>query len=103
MELKREGEKVRELGRAALGQRAITEAPAVLIVAANYEQTTARYGERGIRYVQIEAGHAGQNITLMAEEKGLKSVLIGAFEDEEVNDIIGTETGAPLLLIPVGE
>ncbi len=103
LELKTEGEKARELGRAALGQRAVAEAPGVVIVAANYERTTSTYGERGIRYVHIEAGHAGQNICLMAEEKNLGSVIIGAFEDEGVKDIIGAEAAEPLLLIPVGK
>ena len=103
LELKREGDKGTELARAALGQRALEQAPAVLIVAANYERTTARYGERGIRYVQIEAGHAGQNISLMAEEQGLGSVIIGAFDDQEILEKLEIESAEPLLLIPVGE
>jgi len=49
---------------AALGQTWIREAPIVIVIAAVYERTTSRYGERGIRYVHMEAGHIGQNLYL---------------------------------------
>ncbi len=91
-----------DLAGAALGQDPLAEAPAVLVVAADYERTTRRYGERGIQYVHMESGHAAQNINLVAEERGLGAVIIGAFDDERVQDIIGAEQAEPLILIPVG-
>lgn len=100
--LVREGELGSKLAQAALGQTVIRNAPAVFIVAANFDRTTGRYGERGIRYVYFEGGHAAQNINLMAEERGLGGVIIGAFENERVKQIIGVEDEDPLLIIPIG-
>ena len=90
-----------ELAEAALGQSFIADAPLVIVLVAHYERTTGRYGERGERYVLIDAGHVSQNISLQAVELGLGSVIVGAFDDREVAEIISTE-GDPLLILPVG-
>ena len=79
-------------------------AAAVFAVSAVYKRTTAKYGERGIRYAHMEAGHAAQNLLLQAVVLGLGSVLVGAFSDEKVRQVLmlnATET--PLYLIPVGK
>ncbi len=89
------------LAEAALGQGFIAEAPAVLVLNAHYERTTGRYGDRGIRYVLIDAGHASQSISLQAVELDLGSVVIGAFDDQKVAEILAIE-GEPLLILPVG-
>jgi SagB-type dehydrogenase family enzyme len=99
-----QGDKRRELSDAALSQSSIVEAAAVFAVAAVYKRTTAKYGERGIRYVHMEAGHAAQNLLLQAAALGLGSVLVGAFSDERVRQVLmlnGIES--PLYLIPVGK
>ncbi|MCK9275025.1 MAG: SagB/ThcOx family dehydrogenase [Syntrophales bacterium] len=91
------------LGEAALGQRPVKNAAAVIVLAAVYDRTTVKYGERGIRYVHMEAGHAAQNVLLQAQSLGLGSVVIGAFRDEEVKAVAGfSREEAPLYLIPVG-
>ena len=56
----------RELALAALGQPMISRAPATIAIYAIFERTTRKYGERGIRYIFMEAGHAAQNIHLQA-------------------------------------
>ena len=46
----------------------------------------------------------GQNIQLQAVALGLASVVIGAFDDEVVREILGIEKQArPLYVIPLGE
>lgn len=95
---------VREtLSKAALGQTWIRDAPITIVVAAIYERTTNRYGDRGIRYVHMEAGHVGQNIYLQATAINLGTVVVGAFNDQEVQEILKLpEEQKPLYLIPVG-
>ncbi|MEW6568918.1 MAG: SagB/ThcOx family dehydrogenase [Chloroflexota bacterium] len=100
----KDGDLRHELSAAALGQQAVAQAPLVLVITAVYERTEAKYGaERAPRYVQLEAGHAGQNILLQAVALGLGAVPIGAFDDGEVQRVLGLPADhLPLYLIPVG-
>lgn len=98
-----EGDRRLELSRAALGQEALQEAPAVMILAAVYERTTVKYGERGKRYVHMEVGSAAQNVYLQAESLNLGTVFIGAFLDDQVKAIVSMQPAEqPLGLMPIG-
>lgn len=91
------------LAEAALGQAWIEEAPAVLTIAAVERRVTRKYGQRGVRYVHIEAGHAGQNALLQAVALGLGAAPVGAFDDEAVRAIAGLRPDErPLYLIVIG-
>ncbi len=91
------------LTRAALNQSALLQAPVTFAVTAVHARTEARYGRRATRYVDMEAGHAAQNLSLQAVALGLGSVVIGAFDDQEVAALLNLSSGeAPLYLIPVG-
>jgi len=90
------------LSRAALGQGMIARAPIDIVIAANYHRTTGHYGQRGIRYVQMEAGHVGQNLHLQAAALNLGTVMVGAFEDRAVKEVLGIKED-PLYIIPVGK
>jgi SagB-type dehydrogenase family enzyme len=99
----REGDHRRELAGAALGQSSVSDAPLSVIFTAEYRRTTNRYGNRGIMYVHMEAGHAAQNVHLQGVAMGLGSVAIGAFEPEKVANIIRTEEDEiAIYIIPVG-
>jgi len=102
--LHRQGDMRANLRHAALDQSAVGNAPAVLIFCAVYERTTRKYGERGVRYAMMEAGHAAQNVHLQVVGLGLGTVLIGAFRDDQVKSVLelgGNEE--PLYLMPVGK
>lgn len=91
-----------DLAGAAWGQGFIAKAPITIVLAAIYRRTTGRYGDRGIRYVHMEAGHCGQNIHLQCETMGLGTVMVGAFNDERVKEILGIKA-EPLYIIPIGK
>ena len=91
-----------ELSLAAIRQGPIKEAPVDLVVTAVYRRTMEKYGERGIRYVHIEVGHACQNIYLQAESLNLGTVEIGAFEDAQVKKALNLTEEEPLAIMPVG-
>lgn len=95
------GDRRQNLAAAALNQGFIAEAPASIVLVAHFERTTGRYGERGERYVHMDAGYASQNIYLMATELGLATVAVGAYDDGKVAEIL-TTAGEPLLIMPVG-
>jgi SagB-type dehydrogenase family enzyme len=98
------GDKRSELCRAGLGQSSIKNAPAVMVFCAVFERVTGSYGKRGIQYVHMEVGHAIQNVCLQAISLGLGSVIIGAFNDYDVKDVMNFELDEhPLLILPVGK
>ena len=92
-----------ELAEAALGQDFVAQAPVTLVFAAIYERTTGRYGDRGVRYVHIDVGHAAENVHLQAVVMGLASVPVGAFDDDKVAAVLRLpKDHKPIYLIPVG-
>lgn len=93
----------RPLAEAALGQEHVAEGAAVFVMAAVFERTAQRYGDRAERYVKLEAGHAAQNILLQAVALELGAVPVGAFGDEQVQELLGLPADQiPLYVIPVG-
>jgi SagB-type dehydrogenase family enzyme len=97
------GDRRQRLAEAALGQPWVRRAPAALVIAADYGRTTGKYGERGHRYVHMEAGHAAQNVYLKAEALGLGTVMVGAFGDRAVARVLGLAGDrTPLAILPVG-
>ncbi len=97
------GDKTSDLAVAALDQPWVAEAKMSIVIAAVFERTTDRYGERGVRYVYMEAGHASQNIYLQAVALNLGTVVIGAFHDEQVQKVVGMPVNEkPLYVSPVG-
>jgi len=97
------GDLRKEVARASLGQMWMAKPPVSLVICAEYARITSRYGERGVRYAMIEAGHIGQNIFLQAEALGLGAGIVGAFQDEAVIQVMGIPPShEPLLIMPVG-
>jgi SagB-type dehydrogenase family enzyme len=98
------GDRRQKLAEAALGQACIREGSAVIVIAAVYERTTGKYGQRGIRYVHMEVGNISQNIYLEAESLSLGTVFVGAFDDERVKSVLEMRPGEKALgLMPVGK
>jgi SagB-type dehydrogenase family enzyme len=102
LEMTKEQDVRKKLSRPALGQAMIEEAQVSIIIAADYDRTTGHYGQRGIRYVHMEVGHVGQNVSLQAISLSLGTVMIGAFRDKEVQEVLGIKE-EPLYIIPVGK
>ncbi len=95
------GDPRRSLAGAALGQLMIAHAPATLVICAVFERITGKYGSRGLRYAFMEAGHAAQNVCLQAVSLNLGTVVVGAFQDDKVKEVLGLQE-EPLVLLPVG-
>jgi SagB-type dehydrogenase family enzyme len=92
-----------DLCSAALGQGCVRGGAVVIVFAAVYERTTQKYGQRGIRYVHVEIGHAAQNVYLQAVSLNLGTVVVGAFNDNKVHKIMDMpEEEQPLCIMPVG-
>ena len=98
-----QGDVRQTLAQLSVEQMFIAEAPVSLVITAEYERTTGKYGDRGVRYVHMEAGHVGQNVYLQAEALGLGTVTVGAFQDEGISQALNLPSGyRPLYVMPVG-
>jgi SagB-type dehydrogenase family enzyme len=92
-----------DLAAAAYGQGFVKEAAIDIVICAVYERITSKYGDRGIRYTDMEAGHAAENVFLQAVALGLDSVPVGAFSDAAVSKALNLPAGVkPLYILPVG-
>lgn len=99
----KEGDQRPALSGAALDQPCVASAPACLIVAAVYQRTAKKYGDRAKRYVHMEAGHAAENVLLQAVALQLGAVVIGAFDDQKVQRTLDIPADhKPLEIIPLG-
>ena len=97
------GDRRAEIGAAALGQEWLRQAPVLLIVAGLFRRTIRKYGERGNRYVQIEAGHVSQNVYLQATALNLGTTVVGAFRDDRLRAVLGLpDDEDPICILPVG-
>jgi SagB-type dehydrogenase family enzyme len=91
------------LAAAAGGQPQVASGAATIAITANYSRTTREYGDRGVRYVQMEVGHVVENIHLQAIPLGLGTVIIGAFDDNETKQVLSVaESEEVLALMPLG-
>jgi SagB-type dehydrogenase family enzyme len=91
------------LKAAAVGQSTISAAPVVIVVAAVPGRLSDRYGAKAAEFVQIEVGHASQNILLQAAALGLAAVPVGSLDPSRAADTLALPADQTVLyLIPVG-
>lgn len=93
---------VKELGDLLLGQYYLETANVAVILTAVFQRTLKKYGPRGYRYVLYEAGHAAQNVCLLAGELQLGSICTGGFYDGRLNRYLGLDGTSEAVLYLVG-
>lgn len=67
-----------------LGQEFTGNSAFTLFFVANTEIIFQKYGERGSRYIFLDAGHISQNFYLVATEMKIQTVSVGGFLDNEI-------------------
>ncbi|OGD54990.1 nitroreductase [Candidatus Bathyarchaeota archaeon RBG_13_60_20] len=77
--------------KACLDQRFILASAATFIWTAVAYRMMWRYGERGYRYMHLDAGHACQNLYLLAEAVGCGACAVAAFDDDLLNKALGVD------------
>lgn len=93
LELRRPGLAQPAIARISLDQTMVLAASVVVILTAIPERTMWKYGQRGFRYVWLDAGHIGQNLYLVGSALGLGAVGIGGFFDVELNELCDLPAG----------
>lgn len=105
LELLRQGDFRAAVTQAGLGQSFLGQAGVCFVLSAVFQRTRWRYRERTYRYVVLEAGHVAQNLYLAATSMGLGACAVGAFLDDDLNDLLGLdgEAEAALYVVSVGK
>jgi len=92
------------LSKAALDQEFVREAPVVLIFCTNPIRSEWKYKKRGISLYSIQAATIACTFAMLAATAlDLACVWVGAFDENEVRDIINAPGGErPVVLLPIG-
>ncbi len=77
-----------KITEASLKQPVVRRSAVTFIWIAVVYRMKWRYQERGYRYLHIDAGHVCQNLYLAAENIDCGVCAIGAFQDEEMNQLL---------------
>lgn len=93
-----------KLAKAALNQNFICEAPIVLIFFALPLVSGQKYGERGRELFAIQdATIAASFAWLQAVMLGMDACWVGAFDEDEVREILGAQKDEkPIAILPIG-
>lgn len=72
-------------------QEFIKNSAATFIWVAVVDRMKWRYGERGYRYLHLDAGHVCQNLYLTAESIDCGACAIGAYDDNKINSLLNLD------------
>jgi SagB-type dehydrogenase family enzyme len=86
---------------ACLHQEHVANSAVTFIWAAIFERMRWRYGQRGYRYLHLDAGHVCQNLYLAAESIKCGVCAIAAFDDDTLNRVLGLD-GVDHFVVYVG-
>ena len=90
-----------DLVKASHGQKFVGKAPVVFAFLQDEERSREKYGDRARLYSIQDGTISATYLQLAAVELGLGSCWVGAFNESEVAESLGT-TKRPIALIPVG-
>ncbi|NMO51806.1 SagB/ThcOx family dehydrogenase [Actinoplanes sp. TBRC 11911] len=81
-----------------MGQPYPALAPLTIVLTSVVARSLGKYGDRGLRYVLLEAGHAMQSFVLAASALGLGTCELGGFLDDELAATLRCEPDAEVPL-----
>ncbi|MCF8056129.1 MAG: SagB/ThcOx family dehydrogenase [Desulfocapsa sp.] len=76
---------------ACLNQRFMARSATTFLWSGVFRRCMSKYGNRGMRYILLDAGHICQNILMAAEATGNGGCPVAAFFDDEVNALLGLD------------
>ena len=88
LECLKQGDFRKSVADACYGQKMVEKSAVNFIWTAIIERTRITYGERAYRYIYLDCGHLGQNFYLAAEGLGLNACVVGAYYDDEINELL---------------
>ena len=80
-----------DIAYAALDQNMCATASVVFIWTAIFGRSKWKYAQRAYRYIYLDAGHVAENLALAVVSIACGSCQVGAFFDDEINEIVGVD------------
>jgi SagB-type dehydrogenase family enzyme len=87
-EIKRDPDFAARLSEACGNQKHVISSAVTFIWVAVRSRMYWRYGERGYRYLHLDAGHVCQNLYLVAQAMHSGTCAIAAFDDDSLNNLL---------------
>ena len=94
-----------QLATIADGQPWVQQAPVNIVITGNYQKMINKYPDKNLstRFVNLEAGHVGENIYLQAEALDLVTVSLGSFDENQMITLLHLQVNEePIYIFPVG-
>lgn len=91
LDVLRTGDEIDRLAPILVQADLARQAAALVFVTAVFYRSTFKYGDRGYRFVLLEAGHLAENAILAAGSIELASASIGGFADREADRYLGID------------
>lgn len=91
LRLLREGNLTSQVSQYLVQPEVAHKASLQIFLTAVFERSIFKYGDRGYRFVLLEAGHVAQNINLVCTAMDLACINIGGFLDRQLDDFLGLD------------
>jgi SagB-type dehydrogenase family enzyme len=85
-----------------MNQPYLAGAPVVLLITAVVDRSMHKYGDRGYRYILLEAGHSAQNMCLAAASMNLGALPLGGFFDGFAAELLEIDQEHEVILYGLG-
>ncbi|MEN8188996.1 MAG: SagB/ThcOx family dehydrogenase [Thermodesulfobacteriota bacterium] len=82
------GETGEKIASACLEQKFMAKAPVIFLWSGIFRRSMSKYGNRGMRYILLDAGHVCQNLLMGAEAIECGGCPVAAFYDDELNGLL---------------
>lgn len=99
-----DGDDTQRISSALVQPELAQGASLIIFLTAIFERSIFKYGERGYRFILLEAGHVAQNLNLVANALGLGCVNIGGYHDREIDEYLELDgiTHSTIYMLAIG-
>lgn len=99
------GDHTQQISDCLVQSELVQTASLVFFITAFFDRSIFKYGDRGYRFIFLEAGHVAQNINLVSRALGLESINIGGFFDREIDTFLSFDgiTQSTIYMITIGK
>ena len=85
----REDDQAQAVAKACMNQKFMAQSAVTFLWTTVFRRSMSKYGNRGMRYILLDAGHICQNTLIAAEAIACGGCPVAAFYDDEVNNLLG--------------